>query len=923
MQNVYKGSMALVCSVLLAACGGGGSDGGGGTGSGGGTAGSGGGATSTFVGVVADGYLVNATVCLDLNNNKVCDAGEPSATTTAGGAFSIDATQDQIDNSPVILEATAGVTIDEDTNTTVAKDFTLTAPAGADFVSPLTTLVQAEIEANENIAGYTVADASAAVQTALGTSVDVLEDYIAQEDLGGAGADHYQRLHEIAQVATQIIATNTEAVNTAATAQGATSTEGELFELVIAEVSEVIDVISDAVDADTATTFDPAVVVAAVSSETALDTTDVDDQVDQQQLEQTAVIANIGALISSAGGLNWFWIDYENQTYEGLETGKLTYDSVTTVTTDIEWDVQSDGSLVVRTPGTPDLVLGSSGWLDDDEKVSVATINTDGSVELDVKTDEGITYAGEKLAGQLVDVSGQAIAHFILAEEGGFDATSIVGNAVFSTGAEAYQMTFTTIGDYYFLWEWDGCSNPALTGGSCNTVWHQNGDGNSSNDANATVMSDVIESSAANPSIVLTDASSLNALEIGYNPNLRMEMVSDGSANFYTIDFASNAATKVGTGTWTQLTVSGAILYLIDVPADLADNADVDSGETLLLSVRNGFVRRGSFEPNGTVSSDEEWVFNSVAQQDILANYSEPVVLLACNYESGWDGVNNQPATFNSFSDFQGLLTSCGGALPTTNADVIGTWIETISATEQEQLVFNSDFTFTLTDLLNGSPVSGSTISGTWSVNNSLITMTYGSLAVDIIAVTSQGMRLYVEEVSWGADLIADAVADGEIETLHFVKQTTALTCNYESPWDSVNDQPASFNSYTDFLTVVADCGGAQTTVSADLVGTWFDHNVVNGVIVDGETVVFNANGTLTFVEIENDSPVETLTGTWSVANDLVTLQIGSPMSFMDTWAITAGGLPKIYTESIPWSDFVLDSAADGDIWGSGFTKQP
>ena len=48
--------------------------------------------TLSLEGVAADGYLVGATICLDLNSNLSCDSGEPSATTGAGGVFSIDAT---------------------------------------------------------------------------------------------------------------------------------------------------------------------------------------------------------------------------------------------------------------------------------------------------------------------------------------------------------------------------------------------------------------------------------------------------------------------------------------------------------------------------------------------------------------------------------------------------------------------------------------------------------------------------------------------------------------------------------------------------------------------------------------------------------------------------------------------------------------
>lgn len=45
---------------------------------------------SQLIGVVLDGYLVGAKVCLDSNANWMCDAGEPSTTTAAGGKFNLD-----------------------------------------------------------------------------------------------------------------------------------------------------------------------------------------------------------------------------------------------------------------------------------------------------------------------------------------------------------------------------------------------------------------------------------------------------------------------------------------------------------------------------------------------------------------------------------------------------------------------------------------------------------------------------------------------------------------------------------------------------------------------------------------------------------------------------------------------------------------
>ena len=102
----------------------------------------GGGASYEAVGAVADGYLVGATVCLDLNENNECDTDEPSATSGENGVFTIS-TSTQADLDASIVVEVSSTTIDEDTGAAVGAAYTLTAPAGSAFVSPITTLAHA------------------------------------------------------------------------------------------------------------------------------------------------------------------------------------------------------------------------------------------------------------------------------------------------------------------------------------------------------------------------------------------------------------------------------------------------------------------------------------------------------------------------------------------------------------------------------------------------------------------------------------------------------------------------------------------------------------------------------------------------------------------------------------------------------------
>ncbi|MGC3984386.1 MAG: hypothetical protein QM777_06450 [Pseudorhodoferax sp.] len=140
-RNTYAlSALALAVSTLLVACGGGGDDG----------------PPTTpetpsreVTGYVLDRGLNNATACLDLNDNRACDAGEPSAM-TANGSFTITTTQAA--DAVVLVQASTASTTSEGP---VVAPYVLTAPLGRHAViSPYTTLLQSEIDAGraENLA---------------------------------------------------------------------------------------------------------------------------------------------------------------------------------------------------------------------------------------------------------------------------------------------------------------------------------------------------------------------------------------------------------------------------------------------------------------------------------------------------------------------------------------------------------------------------------------------------------------------------------------------------------------------------------------------------------------------------------------------------------------------------------------------------
>ena len=144
--------------------------------------------TTTLSGEVTRiGTLQNVVVCLDLNANDACDAGEPtSAATGADGRYSLSydpaAVPDAASARLIALiktgdPAAATTAIDSATPTVAATDadYVMHRPAGTGgAINPLTTLVQAGVAAGMTEAA---ARANVAVQLAIdGAKIDAYQD---------------------------------------------------------------------------------------------------------------------------------------------------------------------------------------------------------------------------------------------------------------------------------------------------------------------------------------------------------------------------------------------------------------------------------------------------------------------------------------------------------------------------------------------------------------------------------------------------------------------------------------------------------------------------------------------------------------------------------------------------------------------------
>ncbi len=227
--GVSGGTLAAVgggvAAAGLAAGGGGGGGGSSDSGSSTSTSGSSGSSAPTASGTVVDGYIVNATVFQDLNGNSIFDAGEPNTTTDALGNF--DITLDA-SNPTAKLVSIGGV----DSSTGQAFTGTLTAPAGSEVITPLTTLVQSLVEASaDSDTPLTVDEANAQLADALGLSgqnlleldpVEAVENAASPDD-----AAAFVAAAQVASVISAAAATQEDASGSSAASEAAAASLAE------------------------------------------------------------------------------------------------------------------------------------------------------------------------------------------------------------------------------------------------------------------------------------------------------------------------------------------------------------------------------------------------------------------------------------------------------------------------------------------------------------------------------------------------------------------------------------------------------------------------------------------------------------------------------------------------------------------------
>lgn len=590
--NLNRAGAALLvaASLTLAACGGG--SGGGGGGGGGGPA-----PTTSITGKAADGYLVEARVCLDRNANKQCDADEPTTMTGSGGRFTLEVTATEAEAYPIVVEVIEGMTLDEDTNRRVDKPYVLTAPAGRTaFVSPLTTAVQGLLEQNPALDPDT---AAAAIRQSLSAAgeVDLFKDYVEAKKTEPA----YERVHKVAQVAAKVLAETQAAIEKAAQEQGIDTTNRRkdvialVFGQLVGQLNEAARKVDQAGDK-----FDIDAVEIDVDPKLTEDLAAELDRVREQAelaIATTPEILREGAYWLMGDEDDGYWyVEYKTDDENRLNKTSYAHDGTS-------WDL--------------DPVIYSSIWLTSDgawilEDDDFAwTVSPAANAAATMRLPNG---AGEMtMNAARLDVAGKKIHDYLRSKETLAFAAGIPADAKFSPGAAVYRVSFVNqIDSYEIVYYTDDedmqkdyglCLNP---GENCNFTfgYHDGGPARNFDE------------------LIYPAGESVTGGFTGLGDDLIARFIEDGTVQI-TDEAPGGEAIVNYDGRWKYKEVRNQKLIVLESVPEQFVSRLWESGR-IFYTIHAGYVRVGSFGLKGDTEVFDGFWFNRTAMEDIKDNFRPP-----------------------------------------------------------------------------------------------------------------------------------------------------------------------------------------------------------------------------------------------------------------------------------------------------------
>ncbi|CAH7299230.1 conserved hypothetical protein [Vibrio chagasii] len=598
--------------------------------------------TASLTAKAADGYLVGANACLDLNSNKVCDKDEPNAVTGDNGEFTIEnLTQEQLEQSTLLIEVVAGQTIDTDNPGVVLnKSYRLTAPPQSEFISPLTTLIQNEIES-----GASLDEAKATIQEKLGTTLDLTQDYIEAKNndkLADSQKAAFENLHRVAQVTASVMAENTDALSETAANSGI-SVEA-LTALINKEVTRVLDEVVKNIEA-AGENFNPSDIAGSINRDhIAIDDSNLEDKIKENEANKGSKKADLAKLIKT-DGINWFGGANEKNTDLVVAYGTLKADSDNSVSEiSYIYDYFAEQFVEVKsTPDTNDMVLGQSGWETSNDTLTSIKPNKDGSVILESNS----SIFNEIASAKQLDISGLNVRS-IMDQTDGENVWSLIMPAglKFPDNTTAYKLSVEDINDkIYTFYKGDWCAEhdpdryQALNN-SCNGI---SAFKNGSDTWLATLASTIAEDESDRHDTAYNNHADLIPMAGIEGAEIFAQLLPDGTVVYYSraweLDSTFSRLSELGS--WEDQSVNGEVLRQVTIPESIHSQTTWSNYQrqdnSAYLSVVDGFVRI-TYKETEEIDS-EAYIFDEATKQFILDNALTPQPLHPLNLQACLDSL--------------------------------------------------------------------------------------------------------------------------------------------------------------------------------------------------------------------------------------------------------------------------------------------
>ncbi|MEZ9350367.1 hypothetical protein AB4182_02260 [Vibrio splendidus] len=604
-----------------------------------------GGSTATSASLTAkaaDGYLVGANACLDLNSNKVCDKDEPSAVTGDDGSFTIDnLTQEQLEQGTLLIEVVAGQTIDTDNpGVVLSKSYRLTAPPKSEFISPLTTLIQNEIES-----GSSLEEAKTAIQEKLGTTLDLTQDYIEAKnnnDLADAQKAAFENLHRVAQVTASVMAENTDALSE--TAAGAGISVEALTALINEEVTRVLEEVVKNIEA-AGENFNPSDIAGSINRDhIAIDDSNLEDKIKENEANKGSKQADLAKLIKT-DGINWFGGDNDTGKDLVVAYGTLKSDADNSVTdTSYIYNYFAEQFVELEyTPDTNSMVLGQNGWEASDDTLTSIKPNKDGSLILESRS----SIFSEVASAKQLDISGLNVRSIMdqTDDENVWSNIMPVG-LKFPDNTTAYKLSVEDIYDnIYTFYKGDWCAEYSpdryeALNNSCNGI---SAFKNGSDTWLATLASTIAEDESDRHDTASNNHADLIPMAGMESAEIFAQLLSNGTVVYYSrawnLDSTFSKLSELGS--WKDESVNGEVLRQVTIPESIHSQATWSNYQkednSAYLSVVEGFVRITYKEVEDAGS--EAYVFDEATKQFILDNALTPQPLHPLNLQACLDSL--------------------------------------------------------------------------------------------------------------------------------------------------------------------------------------------------------------------------------------------------------------------------------------------